>query len=161
MDDNRGRLLGERVVLLELCRKLAAQLPDGATRDVALDTLAKVEVPDLHRPGANEPDLGQRLEQDRATLVAGCLELSDLAPEDPVRELVAVALARVGVVPVTGEGEVFDPRRHRAIGRVVTTDAALHRRVAATQRPGYLDHGQLLRPPMVSVYRLPEQPHAR
>jgi hypothetical protein len=92
--------------------------------------------------------------QQRDSLVRLCVELYDGLDNPALRERLARALAEVGVVAVQADGMVFDPRQHRAIGRVTATDPALHNLVASTERPGYADHGQLLRPADVSVFQV-------
>jgi molecular chaperone GrpE len=65
-----------------------------------------------------------------------------------IREFDA-ALERIGVTPVPGEGEPFDPAVHEAIGG---EEADVDRdTVSAVLLPGYRLHDRLLRPALVRV----------
>jgi molecular chaperone GrpE (heat shock protein) len=92
-------------------------------------------------------------EDDRDRLVRACIETLDVAPTDAIRSLMERALRDVGVEAVYADGETFDGTRHRAVDTTPTGNELLHNRVSATERPGYLDHGTLIRPPEVVVYR--------
>jgi molecular chaperone GrpE (heat shock protein) len=92
--------------------------------------------------------------QDRATLVALCIDLADRLDATGLRARVHRGLAEVGVVPVAPDGEPFDGAHHDAVDREPTTDPARDRTVASTERTGYLDHGRVLRRPEVVVYAL-------
>jgi molecular chaperone GrpE len=70
-----------------------------------------------------------------------------------LRECLVDALAEVGVEPYEPDGARFDPELHEAVGRRMTAEAALDGLVAGTQRPGYRDGGEDLRPPGVLVWR--------
>lgn len=90
---------------------------------------------------------------DRAVLVRACMDVSDAVPSAALREQLVDALAEVGVVPVeVAAGERFDSSRHRAVGRVQTSDRACHDLVARTERAGYVDRGKRLRYPDVLVF---------
>lgn len=65
------------------------------------------------------------------------------------RELLRV-LERAGVTRYSAMGERFDPTRHEAISRLVSTEAPPDTVIAETA-PGYLLHGRVLRPAMVAV----------
>jgi molecular chaperone GrpE len=70
------------------------------------------------------------------------------------RELLRV-LEKFGATPFSSVGQLFDPERHEAIARVPT---ALHPEmtvIAETAR-GYLLHGRVLRPAMVTVAVAPD-----
>ena len=71
------------------------------------------------------------------------------------RELLKV-LERAGVTRYAALGQPFDPTRHEAIARVVSTDQAPGTVVAETA-PGYLLHGRVLRAAMVSVAAAPDE----
>jgi molecular chaperone GrpE len=75
-------------------------------------------------------------------------------------ELIQRALAKVlerhGVTRYTAVGQPFDPTRHEAIARVVSTEQAPSTVVHETA-PGYLLHGRVLRPAMVAVAAAPDE----
>ncbi|MBI1734780.1 MAG: nucleotide exchange factor GrpE [Candidatus Rokubacteria bacterium] len=71
------------------------------------------------------------------------------------RELLRV-LERAGVTRYSAVGEPFDPKRHEAISRIVSTTAAPDTVVAETA-PGYLLHDRVLRPALVAVAAAPDE----
>jgi molecular chaperone GrpE len=66
------------------------------------------------------------------------------------RELLR-ALEKVGVTPFSAVGEPFDPARHEAVARVPTAPDQPEMTVVAETLRGYLMHGRVLRPAMVTV----------
>src|SRR5580765_4021794 len=72
------------------------------------------------------------------------------------RELLRV-LEKYGVTPFASVGQPFDPERHEAIARVQSPDLP-DMSVAAETARGYLLHGRVLRPAMVTVAVAPEHP---
>ncbi|HEY2846114.1 MAG TPA: nucleotide exchange factor GrpE [Bryobacteraceae bacterium] len=60
------------------------------------------------------------------------------------------ALKKMGLEPITAQGEPFDPHVHHAVEMVETEEAADHTVLAEFQR-GYNFKGRLLRPAMVKV----------
>jgi len=70
------------------------------------------------------------------------------------RELLRV-LEKFGVTPFTSVGQPFDPERHEAIARVQSPDLP-DMSVAAETARGYLLHGRVLRPAMVTVAVAPD-----
>ena len=70
------------------------------------------------------------------------------------RELLRV-LEKFGVTPFTSVGQPFDPERHEAIARVQRPDLP-DMSVAAETARGYLLHGRVLRPAMVTVAVAPD-----
>jgi molecular chaperone GrpE len=74
------------------------------------------------------------------------------------RELLRV-LEKFGVTPFTSVGQPFDPERHEAIARVQNPDLP-DMTVAAETARGYLLHGRVLRPAMVTVAVAPDDPGA-
>jgi len=62
------------------------------------------------------------------------------------------ALAKIGVQPITAEGQQFDPRYHEAIEMVDTAEAEDNHVLEELQR-GYCLKDRLLRPAMVRVAR--------
>jgi molecular chaperone GrpE len=70
------------------------------------------------------------------------------------RELLRV-LEKFGVTPFASVGTPFDPERHEAVARVPTSGQAEMTVVGETAR-GYLLHGRVLRPAMVTVAMTPE-----
>jgi molecular chaperone GrpE len=71
------------------------------------------------------------------------------------RELLRV-LEKVGVTPFTAVGERFDPARHEAVARVASDQPDMTV-LGETQR-GYLMHGRVLRPAMVTVAMAADAP---
>lgn len=71
------------------------------------------------------------------------------------RELLRV-LERSGVTRYSAVGQPFDPARHEAIARVVSTEAAPDTVVNETA-PGYVMNGRVLRPAMVAVAAAPDE----
>ena len=71
------------------------------------------------------------------------------------RELLRV-LERAGVSRYSAIGQRFDPSRHEAIARVVSTEAAPDTVVHETGL-GYLLHGRVLRPALVAVAAAPDE----
>ena len=71
------------------------------------------------------------------------------------RELLRV-LERAGVTRYSAVGQPFDPSRHEAIARVVSTEAAPDTVVNETA-PGYLLNSRVLRPALVAVAAAPDE----
>jgi molecular chaperone GrpE len=71
------------------------------------------------------------------------------------REMLKV-LERAGVTRYSALGSPFDPTRHEAIARVINPHVAPDTVVGETL-PGYLLHGRVLRPAMVSVAVPPDE----
>src|SRR5512145_497578 len=71
------------------------------------------------------------------------------------RELLRV-LERHGVTRYSAVGQPFDPTRHEAIARMVSTEAAPGSVVAETA-PGYLLNGRVLRAALVAVAAAPDE----
>ncbi|MBE9374675.1 nucleotide exchange factor GrpE [Saccharopolyspora sp. HNM0983] len=90
---------------------------------------------------------------DREALIRLCLYALDRARSTGVAERLTEGLAQVGVQVLQPEGERFDPSRHEAGGTVPATDGELDGLVAETEVPGFTDGRQVLRPPVVTVYR--------
>jgi molecular chaperone GrpE len=90
--------------------------------------------------------------------VAVCPETAD----ETVRRLVSLMhgfqqgvediLYRQGVEPFETEGDIFDPRRQRAITTVPTDDPARNKIIAARLRKGFQARDKVIRPEVVSVY---------
>jgi molecular chaperone GrpE len=71
------------------------------------------------------------------------------------RELLRV-LERHGVTRYSAVGQPFDPSRHEAIARVVSTEQRPDTVVSETA-PGYALHGRVLRPALVAVAAAPDE----
>ena len=71
------------------------------------------------------------------------------------RELLKV-LERAGVKRYSAVGQPFDPTRHEAIARVVSTEASPNT-VVSEQLPGYQLHDRVLRPALVAVAVAPDE----
>jgi molecular chaperone GrpE len=72
------------------------------------------------------------------------------------RELLRV-LEKSGLTPFTSVGQPFDPERHEAVARVQRPDLP-DMTVAGETARGYLLHGRVLRPAMVTVAMTPDEP---
>jgi molecular chaperone GrpE len=118
------------------------------------------------RPWKDQPERPRGDSQataERARLVASCADLADRL-RDQLPSLYAVLtrdLAAVGVTVELANGELFDAGRHNPVGTEPTSDPAADLRVAETVRLGYADHGSVVRPPDVIVYRAAADGHAR
>jgi hypothetical protein len=97
------------------------------------------------------PDLDQALTE-RRSLVQLCLYALDRARSAGVAERLEEGLAGVGVTALRPDGIRFDPAFHEAGGTVATTDETLDGLVAETEVVGFTDRGEVLRPPIVTVY---------
>jgi molecular chaperone GrpE len=97
-------------------------------------------------------NLDRALESARSTAGAGSVVTG---VELIQRELLRV-LERAGVTRYSAAGQAFDPTRHEAIARVVSTEAAPDTVVTETA-PGYLLHGRVLRPALVAVAAAPDE----
>lgn len=103
--------------------------------------------------------LGRRREQmpadpDRRALIELCLYARDRVSSAAAAERIDAGLAELGVQSVRPDGEPFDPARHEAASTVPTSDPDRHDTVAETEMPGYSDRGEVIRVPVVAVYRL-------
>lgn len=105
-------------------------------------------------------DPSSRAMADRESLIRLCLYALDRARSSGVEERLTEGLAQVGVQVLRPAGERFDPSRHEAGGTVAAPDARLDGLVAETEVPGFTDGHQVLRPPVVTVYRCDRTPAA-
>jgi len=64
------------------------------------------------------------------------------------------ALGRCGVEPIEAEGKPFDPAVHQALAQMESSEHEPDTVVEAAQR-GYLLHGRILRPSLVTVSKKP------
>lgn len=99
--------------------------------------------------------LAERALAERRSLVQLCLYALDRARSSGVAERIEEGLASVGVTALRPDGQRFDPACHEAGGTVATEDEGLDGVVAETEIVGFIDRGQLLRPPVVTVYNRP------
>jgi hypothetical protein len=91
--------------------------------------------------------------QERARLVAASLYLRDRLTSKALTDRLDQELAAVGVVPVSPQGERFDPAVHTAEGAQPTAQTGLVGTIARVDAPGWADRGVLLRPASVTVYQ--------
>jgi hypothetical protein len=122
-----------------------------------IDWLESVPPPPGEVPAAGAAGANGRGRDDRARLRDACIDVRERVPSAALAQRLEAVLEDVGVVPVGGDGERFDPQRHRAVGSVPTPDRALHHRIASTERAGYRDGDEVLRPPEVLVYVFEEE----
>jgi molecular chaperone GrpE len=66
-------------------------------------------------------------------------------------------LEKFGLTAFTSVGQPFDPERHEAVARVPSADLP-DMTVAGETARGYLLHGRVLRPAMVTVAVGPDEP---
>lgn len=98
---------------------------------------------------------------ERAQLVLACASLADrLRDRQPALYAVLTRdLASVGVTMRVVDGEPYDVDLYEPVGFEPTADPAEDLRVAETVRVGVIDHGMVVRPPEVIVYRHMEDGH--
>lgn len=114
---------------------------------------APVSVPPQQFTSRRPARTDTNAERERSILVEACIEVSDAVSSASLREELLDALERAGVEAVeVRPGEPFDPKRHRAAGRVPTAAPERENLVAETERLGFVDRGRRLRPPRVLVY---------
>ncbi len=96
--------------------------------------------------------------EQRTALANALINLRDRLDSDALDAEIGAALDAAGVREVVvAAGSPFDPERHRGVDWETTHDPAHDKRVAHTERPGYLDGPSVLRPPEVVVYRLTDE----
>jgi molecular chaperone GrpE len=64
------------------------------------------------------------------------------------------ALQKAGIEPISAVGKVFDPALHQALAQVESSEHEPDTVVEEAQR-GYVLHGRILRPSLVTVAKLP------
>ena len=143
LDDKQDRLL-RALAEADNIRRRAQRDRDDYVK-YATETLVRDLIPVLD-------NLDRALEAARATAGGGSVATG---VELIQRELLRV-LERSGVSRYSAVGQPFDPTRHEAIARVVSTEAAPDTVVNETA-PGYLIHGRVLRPAMVAVAAAPDE----
>jgi hypothetical protein len=95
----------------------------------------------------------RRVSAERRTLVETAIYVRDRATSKAIADRLAWALNEVGVLEVRPTGEVFDTAQHEAGGTLPTEDRRLDGTIAAVEIAGYTDRGQVVRAPVVTVYR--------
>lgn len=114
--------------------------------------------PDTHRrdaaPRAPEPHVQPTAtNDDRRPLVSALMVVIDTLPESPAGARALRTLKQVGVETIEPKpGAAFDSRLHCVCGVVDAPDPTVVDRVAAVMRPGYIDHGLVLREADVQIY---------
>ncbi|HEV3356455.1 MAG TPA: nucleotide exchange factor GrpE [Pseudonocardiaceae bacterium] len=126
--------------------------PDRAShmgvRPEDVDLMAEVDPVDPIDPyGLLETALAER----RAVVML-CIYALDRARSTGVATQLERGLAEVGIVAVRPDGQRFDPSHHEAAGTVPTDDAELVGTIAETEAVGFVDHGRVVRAPVVLVY---------
>lgn len=140
--ESRAEATRERVV-----DRLHAEL-----QEYKQDLLLKVQRPIFVDLIQLHDDVGKMIEArprddvdpERTAAVRGILESIQVALED--------ILYRQGVEPFSADGDVFDPRRQRAVSTVPTEDSTRNKTVAARLRRGFQSGERMIRPELVSVY---------
>jgi len=82
--------------------------------------------------------------------------LAKVAASDLGAHVIRKVLERAGVTRYSALGHPFDPTRHEAISRVVSTDAKPGTVIGETL-PGYQLHNRVLRAALVSVAAAPDE----
>lgn len=95
----------------------------------------------------------RRLTKERRTLVETCIYVRDRASSKAIGDRLAWTLNEVGVVENHPTGERFDTAKHEAGGTAPTSEQHLDGTIAAVEISGYTDRGQVVRAPVVTVYR--------
>ena len=93
---------------------------------------------------------------DRALGVPGAAESPLYEGLVATRDLFLRKLSEMGVEPVPGVGEPFDPESHQAIDEIEVEDPALDGRVAEVLQRGFRTADRLVRAAFVRVGRSPE-----
>ena len=89
---------------------------------------------------------------ERRAVVLLCLYALDRARSTGVATQLERGLAEVGILAMRPDGDRFDPACHEAAGTVPTDDTELIGTIAETEAVGFVDHGRVLRAPVVLVY---------
>ena len=89
---------------------------------------------------------------ERRAVILLCLYALDRARSTGVATQLERGLAEVGIAAVRPDGQRFDPAHHEAGGTVPTDDPELVGLIAETEAVGFMDHGRVLRAPVVLVY---------
>jgi hypothetical protein len=129
----------ERDRLVHTLITVRDQLDSVALRAWIDEALGQVGGPDVARA--------------RERLVRTLVDVRDQVTDPALRATIVEALGHAGVHEIVADGQRFDPNAHRALDYVVVADPACDHVVAQTSRPGYIDHGRVLRLPDVLVYR--------
>jgi GrpE len=92
-------------------------------------------------------------DKDRRLMVSALMLVVDTLPESPAGARATRTLGQVGVETIEPKpGVAFDPRVHCVCGVVEAPNPSLVDSVAAVVRPGYIDHGSVLREADVQIY---------
>ena len=89
---------------------------------------------------------------ERRAVILLCLYALDRARSSGVATQLERGLAEIGILALRPDGQRFDPAHHEAAGTVLTDDPALVGTIAETEAVGFVDHGRVLRAPVVLVY---------
>ena len=145
------RLRAERDMLLDRMARMQAEFDNARKRaareqqdfrDYALVDTAKAVIPVL-----DSFERALRASPEKSEFHVG-VELIYKQLQD--------ALAKLGVKPISAQGEPFDPRFHEAVEMVESTDVEDDHVLDELQR-GYLLKDRLLRPAMVRVAKNPNR----
>ena len=92
---------------------------------------------------------------DRRVLLDLLIYAWDRARSPGVWERLSAGLATLDIEVLRPDGEPFDATRHEAGGVESTDDESLWDTVAETEVVGFADRGEVVREPIVVVYRPP------
>lgn len=94
------------------------------------------------------------LQADRQKFIELILYARDRVTSPAAADRIDAGLRELGIEAIRPDGERFDPSRHEAAATVPTDDPEKHGLVAETETLGYSDRGHVVRPPIVTVYRV-------
>lgn len=123
----------------------AAQSPEGEEEGEAYVLYSDV------RPHLEELAI---LQSDRQKFIELILYARDRVTSPAAADRIDAGLRELGIEAIRPDGERFDPSRHEAAATVPTDDPEKHGLVAETETLGYSDRGHVVRPPIVTVYRM-------
>jgi GrpE len=138
------------VILLGLMAASGASARAAAMREAHVGRdRNRPQVPDLEVP-AVPPAHSDR---DRRLLVGALLVVIETLPDSPAGARALRTLKQVGVETIEPtHGVAFDSRLHCVCGVVEAPEPSLVDSVAAVIRPGFIDHGMVLREADVQIY---------
>lgn len=134
-------------VLLGLAAAFGATVRAGRRRGRRPATHENGPKPTLARSGAVASG------SDRRPLVSALMVVIDTAPDSPAGARAVRTFKQVGVETIEPQqGAAFDPRLHCVCGVIDAPSPHMVDSVAAVIRPGYIDHGFVLREADVQIY---------
>lgn len=121
--------------------------------DVPVAATTAAEPDDRWLTDRPAPEVLADPDAERRQLIDLLIYAWDRAKSPGVWERLTEGLGAVGVSILRPDGESFDPARHEVGGVEPTEDDDLVDRIAETELVGFADRGQVIREPVVVVYR--------